>query len=137
MVPVRGILFVVMVLAFTDAAIEVHTKRTSVSNPEEYVNVLGGTQSKQDFSNGNIMPDTTLPWGFNAWAPQTNLDARWWSDRTSTHMCLPCPSTPNDMSHAQVRLVGSLVLWNTLHAPAVTMDGRLRRAAIQWRYHRS
>ena len=53
--------------------------RAAPANPEEFVNILGGTQSKEDFSYGNIMPDTTLPWGFNAWAPQTNNAGNgWW-----------------------------------------------------------
>jgi hypothetical protein len=38
---------------------------TAVSNPEEYVNILGGTDSRYDLSNGNTLPLVTVPWGFN------------------------------------------------------------------------
>jgi putative alpha-1,2-mannosidase len=44
----------------------------AAKSPEEYINVLGGSDSKEDMSHGNVMPDLTMPWGFNAWAPQTN-----------------------------------------------------------------
>ena len=63
---------------FLAAAAAGQSAHAQVANPEEYVNVLGGSESKEDFSNGNIMPDTTLPWGFNAWAPQTSLQDKWW-----------------------------------------------------------
>jgi hypothetical protein len=60
------------------AAVASARGQNAPANPEELVNIVGGTQSKEDFSYGNIMPDTTLPWGFNAWAAQTNLDRQWW-----------------------------------------------------------
>ena len=50
------------------------------ASPEEYVNTLGGSDSKYDLSHGNVMPDLTMPWGFNAWAPQSNEGAASGSD---------------------------------------------------------
>ena len=41
------------------------------TQPEEYINVLGGTANTYDMSRGNILPEATLPWGFNGWAPET------------------------------------------------------------------
>lgn len=53
--------------------------RFAVSNPEEYVNTLGGTASRYDLSTGNILPIVNRPWGFNGWAPQTDRDrGSWW-----------------------------------------------------------
>lgn len=53
----------------------------AITNPEEYVNTLGGTDSRYDLSHGNLLPVVVTPWGFNAWAPQTDNDATyssWW-----------------------------------------------------------
>ena len=44
----------------------------AVPNPEDFVNILGGTKSKDDMSHGNILPETQMPWGFNGWAPLTD-----------------------------------------------------------------
>jgi putative alpha-1,2-mannosidase len=56
-----------------------------LSHPEEYVNILGGSDSRYDLSHGSTLPLITLPWGFNTYAPQTNDDGDgWWfhpSDR--------------------------------------------------------
>ncbi|KAJ1436463.1 glycosyl hydrolase family 92-domain-containing protein [Ochromonadaceae sp. CCMP2298] len=53
--------------------------------PEEYVNTLGGTDSRYDLSHGSSLPLIALPWGFNTYAPQTNnAEGGWWfhpSDR--------------------------------------------------------
>ncbi len=46
--------------------------------PEEWVNPLMGTDSKQSFSNGNTYPAITLPWGMNCWTPQTGPDGNGW-----------------------------------------------------------
>lgn len=48
---------------------------------EEYVNVLGGTNSHHDISHGNTLPLLTRPWGFNSYAPMTDEDPvhlPWW-----------------------------------------------------------
>ena len=52
-----------------------------ISNPEEWVNTLGGTKAVggQEDSFGNILPEVTFPWGFNGWAPTTTLgNGNWW-----------------------------------------------------------
>ena len=41
---------------------------------EEYVDILGGTDSRYDISFGNTLPLVTRPWGFNSYAPQTDND---------------------------------------------------------------
>jgi len=62
-------------------------RKINLSNPEEYVNILGGTDSRYDLSHGSTLPLITLPWGFNNYAPQTDDDSNfkgWWfhpSDR--------------------------------------------------------
>jgi hypothetical protein len=43
----------------------------NVKHPEEFVNILGGTDSRYDMSHGNTLPLTARPWGFNSWAPYT------------------------------------------------------------------
>ena len=58
-----------------------------VPNPEEYVNVLGGTKSQFDMSHGNILPEAQVPWGFNGWAPETDPDrGGWWFYSESARM---------------------------------------------------
>lgn len=53
---------------------------TSARFHEEYINVLGGTDSKIDFSHGNTLPLLGRPWGFNTWSVQSNLNEQdgWW-----------------------------------------------------------
>jgi putative alpha-1,2-mannosidase len=47
--------------------------------PEEFVNTLGGTDSRYDLSHGSSLPIIALPWGFNTYAPQTNnAEGGWW-----------------------------------------------------------
>jgi len=45
--------------------------------PEEYVNILGGSNSRYDISHGSTLPLITRPWGFNSYAPQTDDDPTW------------------------------------------------------------
>jgi len=49
-------------------------------HPEEYINVLGGTDSKYDFSHGNSLPLLARPWSFSTWSVQSNLNEQdgWW-----------------------------------------------------------
>jgi len=42
-----------------------------VNDPAQWVNPLMGTDSKYSLSNGNTYPAIELPWGMNAWMPQT------------------------------------------------------------------
>jgi len=46
--------------------------------PEEYVNIMMGTDSKQSFSNGNTYPAIAVPWGMNFWSPQTGPNGNGW-----------------------------------------------------------
>ena len=58
------------------------------AHPEEYINVNTGTANTEDMSRGNVLPEATLPWGFNGWAPITesgevdNTGGFWFSSRT-------------------------------------------------------
>lgn len=40
-------------------------------DPVDYVNIQGGTDSKEDFSHGGSLPLITRPWAFCNWAPLT------------------------------------------------------------------
>lgn len=44
----------------------------------EYINPLMGTASSYDLSNGNTYPAIGLPWGMNAWTPQTGTNGNGW-----------------------------------------------------------
>jgi predicted alpha-1,2-mannosidase len=44
----------------------------SPKSSEEYINILGGTSNLFDFSFGNVLPETQMPWGFNGFAPETD-----------------------------------------------------------------
>ena len=51
------------------------------ANPEDVVNILGGTDSRYDLSHGSTLPLVAMPWGFNTYAPQTDDDSNykgWW-----------------------------------------------------------
>lgn len=50
----------------------------AVDHPEEYVNILGGTDSRYDLSHGNTLPLIARPWGFNSWSPYTDTDNQGW-----------------------------------------------------------
>src|SRR5699024_88662 len=46
--------------------------------PIDYVNVLMGTLSKYELSNGNTYPVIARPWGMNFWTPQTGKMGDGW-----------------------------------------------------------
>ena len=50
-----------------------------VEDPSEWVNPLMGTDSKYSLSNGNTYPAIELPWGMNAWMPQTGKMGDGWA----------------------------------------------------------
>ncbi|QEC40212.1 GH92 family glycosyl hydrolase [Pseudobacter ginsenosidimutans] len=50
-----------------------------VYDPVEWVNPLMGTDSKPSLSNGNTYPSIVLPWGMNAWMPQTGKMGDGWA----------------------------------------------------------
>lgn len=43
-----------------------------------YVKPLQGTDSVYEYGNGNTLPLTSMPWGMNAWAPETNEAGGGW-----------------------------------------------------------
>ena len=52
-----------------------------VSDPVEYVNILGGTASTYELSTGNTYPAVAVPWGMNFWTPQTGRNGDGWTYR--------------------------------------------------------
>ena len=44
----------------------------------EWINPLMGTDSSHELSNGNTYPSIALPWGMNAWTPQTGNNGNGW-----------------------------------------------------------
>ena len=46
--------------------------------PVDYVNILMGTQSEFELSNGNTYPAVARPWGMNFWTPQTRKIGDGW-----------------------------------------------------------
>lgn len=49
-----------------------------ITDPEEWVNPLMGTESKVSLSNGNTYPAICVPWGMNFWVPQTGAMGNGW-----------------------------------------------------------
>jgi putative alpha-1,2-mannosidase len=81
------------------------------------VNVLGGSDSKEDLSHGNVMPDLTLPWGFNAWAPQTNDgqhhsdgEGWWFYSQDRSFYGIRCTHQPSPWigDYGQLRFAGAI-----------------------------
>ncbi|NML22876.1 glycoside hydrolase family 92 protein [Pseudoflavitalea sp. G-6-1-2] len=50
----------------------------SATDPADWVNPLMGTDSKPGLSNGNTYQSIVLPWGMNAWMPQTGKMGDGW-----------------------------------------------------------
>ena len=50
----------------------------SYNDPVDYVNILMGTQSEFELSNGNTYPAIARPWGMNFWTPQTRKMGNGW-----------------------------------------------------------
>lgn len=61
------------------AATQAQSPASVNSNPVEWVNPLMGTDSKPSLSNGNTYPSIVLPWGMNAWMPQTGRMGDGWA----------------------------------------------------------
>ena len=49
------------------------------NDPVDYVNPLVGTDSKYQLSTGNTYPTIAMPWGMNAWTPQTGTMGDGWT----------------------------------------------------------
>lgn len=67
-------------------------------NLVKYANTLQGTNSKYELSYGNTYPTTSLPFGMNAWTPQTGKNGEGWKYQYSmntirgfqqAHQCSP------------------------------------------------
>ena len=54
------------------------TLSLKAQEPADLVNVLMGTDSKFELSNGNTYPAIALPWGMNFWTPQTGKMGDGW-----------------------------------------------------------
>jgi predicted alpha-1,2-mannosidase len=67
---------VALALCFIGSAAEVKGKLSDT--PVDYVNILMGTQSKFELSNGNTYPAIARPWGMNFWTPQTGKMGDGW-----------------------------------------------------------
>lgn len=50
----------------------------AANTPVDYVNPLVGTLSKFELSTGNTYPAIAMPWGMNAWTPQTGRMGDGW-----------------------------------------------------------
>lgn len=66
--------FIVILIA-NILAIAVNGQPTPLA---DYVNPLMGTQSTYSLSSGNTYPSVSLPWGMNAWSPQTGKNGDGW-----------------------------------------------------------
>lgn len=53
--------------------------------PVDLVNALVGTLSTFELSTGNLYPAITMPWGMNAWTPQTGRNGDGWSYSYTVH----------------------------------------------------
>ena len=49
------------------------------NDPVDYVNPLVGTDSTSQLSTGNTYPTISMPWGMNAWTPQTGKMGDGWT----------------------------------------------------------
>jgi putative alpha-1,2-mannosidase len=80
--------------------------------PEELVNILSGTHSRFDLSHGNILPEVSMPWGFNGWAPMTDSTAgSWWfhsDDYSILGIRLTHQPSPWIGDYGQLRFMGSI-----------------------------
>ncbi len=57
----------------------------SAADPVDYVNPLMGTMSSYELSTGNTYPAVALPWGMNAWTPQTGKMGDGWTYTYTAH----------------------------------------------------
>lgn len=60
---------------------------TESVEPVDYVSTLVGTESTYELSTGNTYPAVAMPWGMNAWTPQTGKNGDGWTYQyTATRM---------------------------------------------------
>ena len=70
--------FLLFAILFSYKANSQNVIVNKVTNPEEWVNPLMGTDSKPSLSNGNTYPAIGVPWGMNLWCPQTGKMGDGW-----------------------------------------------------------
>ncbi len=70
-----------MLLVATAAQATVVDSRNAV----DYVSTLVGTDSKYELSSGNTYPAAAMPWGMNAWVPQTGKMGDGWQYQYSAN----------------------------------------------------
>eukprot|EP00917_Polyrhabdina_sp_WS-2016_P024710 GHVP01053362.1.p1 GENE.GHVP01053362.1~~GHVP01053362.1.p1 ORF type:complete len:798 (+),score=108.82 GHVP01053362.1:1548-3941(+) len=70
-----------MRLPFLSASLAALTAK-AVNNPEEYVNILQGTRTRESLSYGNVLPFVAAPWGQGFWSVESHMadvtNNRWW-----------------------------------------------------------
>eukprot|EP01064_Diplonema_japonicum_P004373 TRINITY_DN12833_c2_g1_i1.p1 TRINITY_DN12833_c2_g1~~TRINITY_DN12833_c2_g1_i1.p1 ORF type:complete len:129 (-),score=16.72 TRINITY_DN12833_c2_g1_i1:3-368(-) len=87
-----------------------HALAAPITDPVKYVNVLQGTRSVMDFSNGNTLPLVGRPWGMNTWSVMTDVQNEpngFWFDSGHTKLYgVKCTHQPspwmNDYGHFHV-----------------------------------
>ncbi len=70
--------FLSLLLSFACYAFVTLAQSTPLKNYTQFVNPLMGTASSPELSNGNTYPAIGLPWGMNAWTPQTGKNGSGW-----------------------------------------------------------
>ena len=63
----------------------VHCALCIDKEPVDYVNPLMGTMSSYELSAGNTYPAVAMPWGMNAWTPQTGKMGDGWTYTYTAH----------------------------------------------------
>lgn len=66
---------IIFILLFTKSIAQENNKNNDLV---EWINPLMGTDSNYELSNGNTYPSIALPWGMNAWTPQTGNNGNGW-----------------------------------------------------------
>lgn len=99
-------------------------------NPEEMVNIMGGTDSRFDFSTGATLPLIARPWGFNHWAPVSDPKGDddfgfWFHPYDRRFFGIRCTHQPSPWinDYGQFRIFASIYSpYQTLKDQASTFD---------------
>lgn len=92
------ILFIALVGLYSSCSFrELSSYQNNKKNLIQYVNTLIGTESSRELSAGNTYPAVALPWGMNAWTPQTgNVTDPWiYTYKSKTIQGFRCTHSPN------------------------------------------
>lgn len=100
---------------------------------EDYVNTLSGTHSRYSLSRGNVLPEVSLPWGFNGFAPQTDSQSGgWWfhsDDYSLQGIRLTHQPSPWIGDYGALRIMAALVDAGGGHGDAAQVCGYSPTAA--------